>query len=661
MKAKNNHINIDKFLDIDNVFKTEKKRNLNISRTNIRVTCFRKHWISIVSECGNMSEGLTVQETKIQYHMEKMIYMLINEDRNLHNNLANCGSCMEYFLSKDCLCQLVESSIKKIPPNGLIYATIDFYSKLCSFLNENFLTKKTVYKPLLKLLKYCYSNERITEKGNKCIIDLLFNICQKINLYPQLLNIFINEGDNYYECILFEYLKKFIFNFGQTGEMAITAMKYLFVHPLEIFLNYINFIKFPEQLVYDLVKAFNNLPLNINEIDDKNIYIYRFKTIFSIIESIIMDCSIQSIRNSIMFNFKKKFLQQTFIRKYIKNYESSKALEVISTYLYYMLSKIVCIDFSSCFISFIFEPFEFSNDDNAGDRNIKETNLFNLIIDNIMNNKRDSSLAAINMLIISCMLKQHYRYTISYLIPNIRTKINQCEIQYNGKEIINEIRKDSGRCLRNEVNRYIDLFNTIKEDFGNDNSDISNQLQEYIFDANTNSDIQLSGLNFNEINKNYPENIIQEMPEEPDELKAIKLLDKENIFKVLFSLLKSFFDNSPDFNLALTDAISQLLTAPETYIFIYLVDRDLLENYNKDSLYTIFIDLIKKRQDLLRIYQNKYSLFNFSDKYNSLHQKNQDLLISNFNKNSRFMFEFIKEVTITIFEIQLKSEIFENY
>ncbi|OUM65206.1 hypothetical protein PIROE2DRAFT_60193 [Piromyces sp. E2] len=222
-----------------------------------------------------------------------------------------------------------------------------------------------------------------------------------------------------------------------------------------------------------------------------------------------------------------------------------------------------------------------------------------------------------------------------------------------------KIINDNGRYLRDEVYRYIELFNCIKKDFGSDGTDISNQLQEYIFDANTNSDIQLSGLNFNEINKNYPENVIQNILEEPDQLKAIELLDQEKIFYQLFTLLKTFFDNSPDFNLALTDAISQLLTAPETYLFIYLVDRDLLDNDNKDSLYTIFADLIEKRKELLNNYQDELLKLNSSK--NSLQQEKQHLFISDFNRNSRFILEFIKEVTITIFEIQLKSEIFENY
>jgi len=117
-----------------------------------------------------MSEGLNVRDTNIQRHMRKMINMLISEDRNLPNNLANCGDCMEYFLNKDCLHQLVDSSIKRVPPHGLIYATIEFYSSLCSLLNENFLTKKAVYMPLLTLLKYCYSHKNITHKYEKYII-----------------------------------------------------------------------------------------------------------------------------------------------------------------------------------------------------------------------------------------------------------------------------------------------------------------------------------------------------------------------------------------------------------------------------------------------------------------------------------------------------------
>jgi len=380
-----------------------------------------------------------------------------------------------------------------------------------------------------------------------------------------------------------------------------------------------------------------------------------------------MDCSMQNIRDSIMFDLREKFLKKIFMNKYIECYKSSENLDVISSYFYYMLSKIICIDFSSCFVSFIFQSFTFVNKDKSTSQEERSTNLFKLIMDNIMSHERNTSLATINMLIITCLLKQHYRYTISYLIPNIRTKINSDKNDLDNMKNNDNINKlqsinnydqinDKAQLLRNEVNRYIELFNSIKKDFGNEELNVSDQYQEYVFDANTNSSIQLLGLNFNNLNKDYPENIIKNILEEPDKLKAIKLLDNEMIFSYLFTLLKSFFENSPDFNLALTDAISQLLTAPETYLFIYLIDRDILDKDSKDSLYTIFTDLIEKRKQLLNNYQDE--LLKLKD---GTSEEKQHLIISNFNRNSRFILEFIKEVTVTIFEIQLKSEVFENY
>jgi len=389
-----------------------------------------------------------------------------------------------------------------------------------------------------------------------------------------------------------------------------------------------------------------------------------------------------------MANLNEKFLKKIFINKYIKCYRTLENLEGISTYLYFMLSKIQCIDFSSCFVSFMFDKFKFIKN-NISD---KETNLFNLIMDHIMVNDRNTSLSTINMLIISCLLKQHYRYAVSYLIPNIRTKINPDHMlvstiedgtnaesftinNSNSEEIItddyiknslNEIKnkenvsENKKLTLKDEVYRYIELYNNIKTDFGSEAAGINNQCKEYIFDVNTNSNIQLSGLNFNNLNKDYPENIIQNIADEPCQIKAIKLLDQEKIFSQLFILLKSFFVNSPDFNLALTDAISQLLCAPEIYIFIYLVNRDILEDDNKDSLYTIFTYLINQRKELLNDYQNELLKLNSLDN-DSLYQKQHQILISDFNRNSRFLLEFIKEVTTAIFEIQLKSEIFENY
>jgi hypothetical protein len=340
-----------------------------------------------------------------------------------------------------------------------------------------------------------------------------------------------------------------------------------------------------------------------------------------------------------------------------------------------MLSKIHCIDFSSCFVSFIFEKFKFDLFD-------KETNLFNLIMDNIMTNERNTSLATVNMLIISCLLKQHYRYTISYLIPNIRTRVNNSknsenesysdsitfinsnseetlsddEINNSIKEIENEIKEvkenlpnEKCKSIRDEVNRYIELYNSAKTDFGNEITDINNKCNEYILDINTNLNIQLKGLNFNNLNKDYPENIIQEILEEPNQIKAIKLLDQEKIFSQLFTLLKSFFNNSPDFNLALTDTISQLLSAPEIYLFIYLVDRDILDDDKKDSLYTILISLIEQRKELLNNYGEKLLEINSLDD-ESIYQEQQQIIISDFNRNSRYMLEFIKEVTVSIFE-----------
>ncbi|KAG4099243.1 hypothetical protein H8356DRAFT_1290882 [Neocallimastix lanati (nom. inval.)] len=671
---RSNSINFEKLLSFDNIFNIENRRNYHSTKYISKVTSFKKHWIDIVAACGPMSIDLDVKETDIPYHMVRMINMLISEDRNLPNNLANCGECMEYFLNKECLHQLVDSSIKKIPPHGLIYVTIDFYSNLCSLMNENFLTKKDVYEPLLTLLKYCSTQKDITSEYESFIIDLLFNICQKISIHPQILNIFIYEDGDYYECILFEYLKQFIFSHGKTGEMARTSMKYLFEHPFEVFSNYIIFTKFPEQLVDNLCMIFNELPLKLDEINQNNKSINQFTTLFSLIENIIMCCSMQAIRNSIMFNINDKFLK-LIINKYKEFYNTSENLEAISIYLYYMLSKIHCIDFSSCFVSFIFEKFKFDLFD-------KETNLFNLIMDNIMTNERNTSLATVNMLIISCLLKQHYRYTISYLIPNIRTRVNNSknsenesysdsitfinsnseetlsddEINNSIKEIENEIKEvkenlpnEKCKSIRDEVNRYIELYNSAKTDFGNEITDINNKCNEYILDINTNLNIQLKGLNFNNLNKDYPENIIQEILEEPNQIKAIKLLDQEKIFSQLFTLLKSFFNNSPDFNLALTDTISQLLSAPEIYLFIYLVDRDILDDDKKDSLYTILISLIEQRKELLNNYGEKLLEINSLDD-ESIYQEQQQIIISDFNRNSRYMLEFIKEVTVSIFE-----------
>jgi len=235
-----------------------------------------------------------------------------------------------------------------------------------------------------------------------------------------LLNIFIYEDSGNYECILFEYLKQFIFNYGQVGEMARTSMKYLFVHPFKIFSDYIIFTQFPEQLVDNLCMLFNELPMDLSEINENNKYIYQFTTLFSLIENIIICCSMHSIRNEIMSNLNERFLKKIFINKYIKCYRTSENLEIVSIYLYYMLSKIQCIDFSSCFVTFMFDNFKFLKNDISD----KETNLFNLIMDHIISNERNTSLATVNMLIISCLLKQHYRYSIYYLIPNIRAKVN---------------------------------------------------------------------------------------------------------------------------------------------------------------------------------------------------------------------------------------------
>ena len=202
--------------------------------------------------------------------------------------------------------------------------------------------------------------------------------------------------------------------------MARTSMKYLFVHPFKIFSDYIIFTQFPEQLVDNLCMLFNELPMDLSEINENNKYIYQFTTLFSLIENIIICCSMHSIRNEIMSNLNERFLKKIFINKYIKCYRTSENLEIVSIYLYYMLSKIQCIDFSSCFVTFMFDNFKFLKNDISD----KETNLFNLIMDHIISNERNTSLATVNMLIISCLLKQHYRYSIYYLIPNIRAKVN---------------------------------------------------------------------------------------------------------------------------------------------------------------------------------------------------------------------------------------------
>lgn len=140
--GKPNLINIDKIFNFDNFFDTEIERHNYASKPKSKVASFRNHWTGIVDACSPLSIDLEVSDTNILNHMDRMKAMLISEDRNIPNNLASCGECMEYFLNKECLRQLVQSSIKGTPPHGLIYATIDFYSDLCSLMNENFLTKK---------------------------------------------------------------------------------------------------------------------------------------------------------------------------------------------------------------------------------------------------------------------------------------------------------------------------------------------------------------------------------------------------------------------------------------------------------------------------------------------------------------------------------------
>lgn len=241
--------------------------------------------------------------------------------------------------------------------------------------------------------------------------------------------------------------------------------------------------------------------------------------------------------------------------------------------------------------------------------------------------------------------------------------------------------------IRKEIERYVNLLKDYIEIYNQNQNGKTNltlnsvvsKCRTYSIDANINSTIQLSGLSFNDLNAHYPENMIQPIPEETSTPKALELLKNESFLNGLLNQLKNFFKNTPEFNLALTDIFFQLLTAPETFLFIYLVDADLIlktkdkENtdYQKvSSLFTCFKELLQARSQFYQFYQQELKKAKEEEK--NIMNSNQELSIttrieklnnsiSQFNQNSKILIEFLVEVIMTLLEIQLKSEIFEFY
>jgi len=312
---------------------------------------------------------------------------------------------------------------------------------------------------------------------------------------------------------------------------------------------------------------FNELPINLDEVDN-NHFIYQFKILFHLTESIIMDCSMENIRNAIMYNLKERFLKKIFMKKYIENYNSQESLEIISTYLYYMLSNIVCIDFSSCFVSFIFEKFSFVKSIDSFEQE-KEPFYFNIgqdLEEEENNNLINSSFYSLDNkerkddTILDSNLHQDYGFNIKpdFLVENLFITENKKSTALESILNQNEDKKENVDYHPNEDNKDIQTLQFIgkrrgrkqKKNNNNDNMQdshnknykdnimrkIKTNLMDYIL-KNLNESLKNKKFSFYRLDKLISENLrrdfniklIKKIFNEKEETDTIDILNKKYI------------------------------------------------------------------------------------------------------------------------------------
>ncbi|KAI9144686.1 Retinoic acid induced 16-like protein-domain-containing protein [Paraphysoderma sedebokerense] len=200
--------------------------------------------------------------------------------------------CLEFLYRHNCLQILVNISEPDYP-TGFRKEIIVSFATLVRQMGYHFLTHNRVHIAMIKLLESCVHDERFSEVYQDEIVELMYNVVEKITQHPELLSIFfqdksrlkspigseselsddkeqsktlnegLSEGDTKepsYEFTLFTYLLRFVHKEGNSGDIARSGLLSLLEIANGPLREFILESEFPSVIAASLCALYSQLP-----------------------------------------------------------------------------------------------------------------------------------------------------------------------------------------------------------------------------------------------------------------------------------------------------------------------------------------------------------------------------------------------------------------
>ncbi|KAK6174637.1 hypothetical protein SNE40_017875 [Patella caerulea] len=152
---------------------------------------FIHHWNAVTHYfVDNKEERRRIEETTIPGHIEQMVLILVQEERE-QLEVGTTGPCLEYLLQHRLLETLYTLGRTDHPP-GMKQVILIFFTKLLSRLDHPLLPHINVHRAAQRLVKIC--GEVRAGPTEKEEIEYLCTVCSKIKADPYLVNFFIESG-----------------------------------------------------------------------------------------------------------------------------------------------------------------------------------------------------------------------------------------------------------------------------------------------------------------------------------------------------------------------------------------------------------------------------------------------------------------------------------
>ncbi|PWZ00729.1 hypothetical protein BCV70DRAFT_189331 [Testicularia cyperi] len=176
------------------------------------VDVFHADWEVVKSELQRPDERALffgVARSDLPRRLQRIVDALVFESNRSNDGLT--GPCMEYLLKYDILTELVDLSAED-RPKGIKGETIRTLTNLIILLDERFLSRRAVHKPISQLIQLCLDedaarfqldddlndiNDVQTSTAdpdyNEDLVDLMCHIASRIRNTPDLLRIFFSD------------------------------------------------------------------------------------------------------------------------------------------------------------------------------------------------------------------------------------------------------------------------------------------------------------------------------------------------------------------------------------------------------------------------------------------------------------------------------------